>query len=96
MVAVYWWNHANTDNFFVELSGGIIWWDQPGSPARLPARPWPPEPARRPAPPAAATPRRTAELHSPPARSVSLPQVNGQKTGQLTGILSDFTFSSFR
>jgi hypothetical protein len=36
---------------------------------------------------AAATPRRTAELHSPPARSVSLPQVNGQKVTQLSDFL---------
>jgi hypothetical protein len=92
-----WWNHVKTDKFFVELSGGIIWWDQPSSPARPPTRPWPPHPARCPAPSAAATLRRTAELHSPPARSVSLPQVNGQKTVQLNGILSVLTsFSSFR
>jgi hypothetical protein len=85
-------------HFFVGLSGGIMWWDQPGSPARPPARPWPPEPARRPAPSAAAaTPRRTAELHSPPARSVSLPQVNGQKLVCSYGVVSVLTsFSSFR
>jgi hypothetical protein len=65
-----------------QIFRGIIWWDQPGSPAHPPTRPRPPHPARRPAPSAAATPRRTAELHSPPARSVSLPQVNGQKTNK--------------
>jgi hypothetical protein len=57
---------------------GIIWWDYLVGPTGFsPARPWPPHPARCPAPSAAATPRRTAELHSPPARSVSLSQVNG-------------------
>jgi hypothetical protein len=61
------WNHL------VELFGGI-------NRVLPPARPCPPEPARRTAPSAAATPRRTAELHSPPARSVLLAQVNGQKT----------------
>jgi hypothetical protein len=80
---------------------GIIWWDYlVGSTefsARPPARPWPPHPARRTAPSAAATPRRTVELHSPPARSVSLPQINGQNPVQLNGILSVFTsFSSPR
>jgi hypothetical protein len=48
-VAEKWWNHVKTDIFFVELPGGIIWWDQPSSPARPPTRPWPPQPARRPA-----------------------------------------------
>jgi hypothetical protein len=52
----------------VELFGRVIWWNQASSPARLPARPWPPNPARRTAPSAAATPRRTVELHSPPTR----------------------------
>jgi hypothetical protein len=87
MVESYRWNHVKTDKFFVESSGGLIWWDQPGSPARPPARPRPPHPARRPAPSAAATPRRTAELHSPPARSVSLSPANGQKIAQTSDFL---------
>jgi hypothetical protein len=46
VVAVYWWNHVKTDKLFVESSGGIIWWDQPSSPARPPTRPRPPHTPR--------------------------------------------------
>jgi hypothetical protein len=55
-----------------QIFRGIIWWNYlvgssefPRAPARPPVAP--PHPARRLAPSAAATPRRTAELHSSPA-----------------------------
>jgi hypothetical protein len=63
-----------------QLIRGIIWWNYlVGSTgfSRPPARPWPPHPARRPAPSAAATPRRTAELHLPPANGQNPVQKNG-------------------
>jgi hypothetical protein len=85
-----------------QLIRGISWWDYlVGSTgfSRPPARP--PVAARTRAPPRAIgsghPAPHTAELHSPPARSVSLSQVNGQKIVQLNGIMSVLTFfSSFR
>jgi hypothetical protein len=68
-----------------QIFRGIIWWDYlVGSTefSRPPAHP----PAAAPTEFSHPAPHRgAAELHSPPARSVSLPQVNGQKPDQLTG-----------